>query len=75
MPEGGVEQATPNYVDGKRERALAKGAEDSDFPAQLLGKTQLGGNASGNARDRLGETQLLEKRERGRSQLGREGLR
>ena len=37
IPEGGVEQDTSDYVDGRRERAPAQRVMDSDIPAQRLG--------------------------------------
>ena len=39
IPKGGVGGDAPNYVDGKRGRAPAQGAKDSDIPAQFLDKT------------------------------------
>ena len=41
-PKGGVEKDAPTYVDGKRERAPARGVKDSDIPDQSLGETQGG---------------------------------
>ena len=42
-PKGGVEQDTPNFVDGERERAPGKGVKDSDNPAQSSGAAQTDG--------------------------------
>ena len=47
IPKGGVEQVAPNYVDGKRERAPAKGEKDSGIPPQPAGGTQLDGRSEG----------------------------
>ena len=73
IPQGGVEQDSPIYEDGKRERATAKGAKDSDIPAQWSGKTRLNGKreraptegakASDISAQSLGKTQLDGKRE------------
>ena len=40
VSNGCVEQDAPNYVDGKREWAPAKGVEDSDIPTHFLGSTR-----------------------------------